>query len=101
MIKTHPRKLLVILSEAVLERQLVADARALGAQGYTVSDVRGGGVHGDHEGEWDVDRSIELQLICSDEVAERIAAQVLERYAPHYRIAVYLADVGVFRAERF
>jgi hypothetical protein len=101
VIKTHSRKLLVILSEAVLERQLVAEARALGAQGYTVVDVRGGGMHGDHEGEWDVDRSIELQLICTDAVAERIAGQVLARYAPNYRVAVYLADVGVFRAERF
>lgn len=98
---THPRKLLVIISEAVLERQLVGEARALGALGYTVADVRGGGAHGDHEGEWDADRSIELQLICSDEVAQRIASHVLERYAPNYRVAVYVADVGVFRAERF
>jgi hypothetical protein len=28
--------------------QLVADARSLGALGYTVVDVRGGGAHGDH-----------------------------------------------------
>ena len=101
MLDTHPRKLLVIISEGVLERQLIGEARALGALGYTVTDVRGGGAHGDHDGEWDADRSIELQLICTDAVAERIAGQVLARYAPNYRVAVYLADVGVFRAERF
>lgn len=101
MVQTHPRKLLVVISEAVIERQLVADARSLGALGYTVVDVRGGGVHGDHDGEWDVDRSIELQLVCTAEVADRIAEHVLQRYAHHYRVTLYVSDVGVFRAERF
>ena len=44
MLDTHPRKLLVIISEGVLERQLIGEARALGALGYTVTDVRGGGI---------------------------------------------------------
>ncbi len=101
MLQTHPRKLLVVIAEAVIERALVADARSLGALGYTVLDVRGGGKTGDHDGEWDVDRSIELQLVCTVEVAERIAAHVLERYARHYRVAVYLSDVSVFRADKF
>lgn len=97
----HPRKLLVVIAEAVIERALVADARSLGALGYTVSEVRGGGLHGEQRGEWDADRSIQLQLICAEEVAERIAAHVLERYATHYRVALYLADVQVFRAEKY
>ena len=41
--KTHPRKLLVIIAESALERALVADVKRLGAHGYTVIDVRGGG----------------------------------------------------------
>ena len=40
---THPRKLLVIISEAALEKNLVRDARRFGAQGYTITEVRGGG----------------------------------------------------------
>jgi hypothetical protein len=97
----HPRKLLTIIGEAAIERSLVSEARRLGALGYTVLDVRGGGVHGEHRGEWDADRSIELQLVCTEEVAERIAAHVLERYAPHYRVAITLSDVQVFRAEKY
>ena len=54
----HPRRLVVIVTEAVLERTLVTDARRLGAQGYTVHDVRGGGAHGDHDGEWDADSAV-------------------------------------------
>ncbi|HOA96080.1 MAG TPA: transcriptional regulator [Quisquiliibacterium sp.] len=97
----HPRRLVVIVTEAVLERTLVTDARRLGAQGYTVHDVRGGGAHGDHDGEWDADRSIQLQLICPDGVADRIAEHVLAHYAPNYRVAVWLAPVEVFRADRY
>ena len=41
----HPRKLLVIIAEAALEKNLVADVRQAGALGYTVHDVRGGSVH--------------------------------------------------------
>ena len=100
-VEKHARRLLVIVTEGVLERPVVADARRLGAQGYTVYEVRGGGVHGDHGGEWDVDRSIEIQLICTAEVAERIAEHVLAQYARHYRVAVWLSDVQVFRADKF
>ena len=42
-----------------------------------------------------------MQLVCTAEVADRIAEHVLQRYARHYRVTLYLSDVGVFRAERF
>ncbi len=99
--QTHSRKLLVVITEAAIERSLVADARRLGAHGYTVYEVRGGGLYGDREGDWDVDRSISLNLVCTAEVAERIAAHVLEAYAKHYAVSMYLTDVAVFRAEKF
>lgn len=97
----HDRKLLTVIAEAAIERALVADAKRLGAQGYTVLDVRGGGHHGEREGVWDVDRTVELQLVCSIEVADRIAEHVLAQYAKHYHIALYLTDVQVFRGEKY
>lgn len=97
----HPRKLLVIIAEAAIERVLVADCRRMGAQGYTVSEVRGGGLHGDREGAWEADRSISLQVVCTDPVADRIAHHVLERYAPDYAVSLFLADVAVFRAQKY
>ncbi len=99
--QTHARKLLTIITEAALERPLVADARRFGAQGYTVLEVRGGGMHGEREGAWEADRSIEMQIVCAADVAERIAAHVLEVYAPNYAVALYLSDVQVFRAQKF
>jgi hypothetical protein len=99
--ETHARKLLTIITEGALERPLVADARRFGAQGYTVLEVRGGGMHAEREGTWEADRSIELQVVCGAEVAERIAAHVLTQYAPNYAVALYLSDVQVFRAQKF
>jgi nitrogen regulatory protein P-II 2 len=98
---THARKLLTIITEAAIERALVADARRFGAHGYTVLDVRGGGMHGEREGAWEADRSIEMQIVCAAEVAERIAGHVLAQYAPHYGVTLYLSDVAVFRAQKY
>jgi len=98
---THGRKLLTIITEAAIERALVADCRRLGALGYTVLDVRGGSLGGEREGAWEADRSIEVQVVCGADVAHRIAEHVLAQYAPNYGVTLYLSDVEVFRAQKF
>ena len=98
---THARKLLVIIAEAALEKSLVEDAQRLGAQGYTVYDVRGGGRHGERSASWDGDRNIEVKVIATAPVAEAISAHVLATYCPHYSVSMFLADVTVLRPEKF
>ena len=100
MIK-HPKTLLVIVAEAVLEKNLVRDARQRGAQGWTVSEVHGAGREGVREGDWEADRTIELRVICDEAVADTIAEHVLATYAPHYSVAMYFSAVAVLRPERF
>jgi nitrogen regulatory protein P-II 2 len=97
----HARKLLVIIAEAALEKSLVEDVQRLGAQGYTVYDVRGGGRHGERASSWDGDRNIEVKVIATASVAEAISAHVLETYCPHYSVSMFLADVTVLRPEKF
>lgn len=97
----HDRQLLTVITEAILERSLIADCRRLGALGYTVMDVRGGGIHSKRDNEWEADRSIEMQLVCTAEVAQAIAEHVLARYAPDYAVSLYLSDVKVFRAQKY
>lgn len=97
----HPKTLLVIVAEALLEKKLVADARRLGAQGWTVCDVHGAGIEGVRDGDWEADRTIELKLICDEAVADAVAEYVLQHYAPHYSIAMYFTPVQVLRPERF
>jgi len=98
---THVKKLLVIIGEAALEKNLIRDARTFGAHGYTLSDVRGGGDRGDREASWEADRSIEMKVICDAAVAERLAAHVLATYAPNYAVTLFVNDVGVFRPQKF
>ena len=97
----HPKTQLVIVAEAVLEKALVRDARERGAQAWTVSEVRGGSLEGVRDGDWEADRTIELRLVCDPPVADRIAAHVLETYAPHYSVVMHFAEVQVLRPERY
>jgi nitrogen regulatory protein P-II 2 len=99
--QTYPKKLLVIICEAALERDLLADIRHFGAHGYTLSEVRGGGRRGNREAVWEADRSIEVKVICDPAVADRLAEHVLSTYAPNYALTMFTADVGVFRPQKF
>lgn len=97
----HPRRLLVIITEAALEKSLARDARRLGAHGYTVSDVRGAGHSGIREGSWEADRSIEMKVICDTDIADRIAEHVLEQYGTNFGLTLFFADVEVLRPGKF
>ncbi len=97
----HPKTLLVIVAEAVLEKNLVRDVRQRGAQGWTVSEVHGAGREGVREGAWEADRTIELKVICDEPVADAIAEHVLATYAPNYSVALYFSAVQVLRPERY
>jgi nitrogen regulatory protein P-II 2 len=97
----HPKTLLVIVAEAVLESRLVRDAQRLGAQGWTFSEVHGASRDGLREGQWEADRTIEMKLICEEAVADAIAAHVLAEYAPHYGISMYFSAVQVLRPDRY
>jgi nitrogen regulatory protein P-II 2 len=99
--QTHARKMLVIIAEAALEKNLIRDARSFGAHGYTIADVRGGGGGGEREARWEADRSIELKVICDEAVAATLARHVLASYAPNYAVTLFTADVGVFRPQKF
>ncbi|MXR36537.1 P-II family nitrogen regulator [Craterilacuibacter sinensis] len=97
----HPKKLLTIVCEAVLEAPLTRDIQRLGAQGYTVIDARGGGHYGVKRAAWSFDRNIRVEVICDAEVADAIATHVAACYAPDYGLVLYVGDVGVMRPGLF
>jgi nitrogen regulatory protein P-II 2 len=100
-LEKHPKKLLVIITEAALEKRLIQDAKRLGAHGYTVYDVRGGSEHATHEGAWEADRMIEIKIICDTPVADAIAAHVMAQYAANYGVSLFFTDVQVIRPQKF
>ena len=97
----HPKQLLVVITEAVIERRLVQDAMRLGAHGYTVHDVRGGSAHATREGTWEADRTVEIKIVCDAAVADAVADHVIASYAPHYGITLYFTDVQVLRPQKY
>jgi len=97
----HQRTLLVIIAEANIERLLVQDVKRLGAAGYTVIDVRGGGHSGVREGTWEADRTIRMEVICEEGVADRIAQALLTTYGQHYGLTIYFSEVQVLRPNKF
>lgn len=101
MTSKHPKTLLVIVAEAVLEKNLVRDVRALGAQGWTLTEVRGAWREGIREGAWEADRTIEMKVICDAAVADAIADHVMAAYAPNYSVAMYFSQVSVLRPDRY
>ena len=101
MTPKHPKTLLVVIAEAVLEKALVRDARERGAQAWTVTEVHGAGREGVREGSWEADRTVEIKVICDASVADKIADHVIATYAAHYSVSMYLMPVSVLRPDRF
>jgi hypothetical protein len=96
-----PRRLLTIVTEAVLERELLAEFDALGVRGYTVTDARGKGGRGRRRSEWAQEGNIRIEIVCEAAVAERVARHLRERYYEHYAMILFLQDVSVLRPDKF
>lgn len=95
------RKLVTVIAEGALERALVADVKKMGATGYTISEVRGGGLSGERSGDWEGERSIELRIVCEAPLAERLAEHIMQRYAANFSLMLYVIDAQVVRGARF
>ncbi len=98
---TTTRKLLTIICEADLEARLGEDVMRLGARGFTVTDARGRGSHGQRDAFWDSSANIRMEIICEERVAETIAEHLRSAYSDNYAMVLYLSDVSVLREEKF
>lgn len=95
------RTLLTVICEASIEASVVADAKRLGAHGYTASDARGWGQHGERDGGWPMSGNVRIDILCEAAVADSIAAHLQARYFSSYAMVCYLSDVSVLRSEKF
>lgn len=97
----HARKLLTIITETALESTLVRDLERLGATGYTITDARGKGTQGVRNAGWDANSNIRIEVVCDMETASAIATHLRDHYYSHYAMTVFLADVSVWRPQKF
>ena len=95
------RTLLTVICEASIESHVVADANRLGAHGYTASDARGWGHHGERDGAWPLSGNVRIDILCEAAVADAIAAHLQATYFTAYAMVCYLSDVSVLRSAKF
>jgi nitrogen regulatory protein P-II 2 len=96
---THLKKV-TIIAEAVLEDRLIREVRELGSRGYTLTEVRGEGSRGVRASEWE-GKNVQLELLVSAAVADRLLEHLAAHYFEHYAVVAYVVDVEVVRGERY
>lgn len=95
------RKLLSIIAESSIEPFIIEDLRAMGVKGYTSWEARGEGERGDRAGDWEQNRNVMIQVVCSDSTADKIAERLFDAYQQDYAMVVHVSDVEVMRPQKF
>lgn len=98
---TVSRKLLTIVVEAAVERQILDELKKAGVGGFTMVEARGYGDRGQRDGDWEQSRSVRIESICEEGTAMELASRLLERWGKHYALILWLQDVDVLRARKF
>ena len=95
------RKLVTIVTEAILEAEICEAVESLGATGYTVTNARGSGSRGVRDAGWSTDSNVRIEVICSVELAKRIEEHMQKFYYENYAMVLFETDVSVLRPEKF
>lgn len=95
------RKLVTIITESALEVELCEQLERLGVSGYTVTNARGSGSRGIRDAGWSASGNVRVEVICSQELASRIATLMRDRYYDDYAMILFESDVRVLRSDKF
>lgn len=93
--------LLTIITESAIEDELIEMIKINGASGYTASEVYGEGSRGVRKGDWDQNRNIKIEIICRNEIAEKIIDSICTNFFKDFAIVFYLKEILVLRDEKF
>jgi hypothetical protein len=100
-VNSYKRKLLTIVTEAVIESSLVRDMERLGAHGYTITDARGKGSRGVRDAGRNASGNIRIEVVCRVEAAQAIAAHLAKHYYGNYAMILFASDIDVLEPEKF
>jgi nitrogen regulatory protein PII len=95
------RKLVTVITESNLERDLVKEIESLGVVGYTISDARGRGDRGVRASHWGHSSNIRVEIACDTPLAEKLLERLRTKYYEHYAIVMWVQDVEVLRPDKF
>ena len=97
--KTAHMKLLTILTSESMEKTIMEELLAAGANGATAVDARGRGAHGVRPSHW-ASGNVRIDVMGDEALMER-ALTVLERYRPETPLVAWIADVQAWPADKF
>ena len=93
-------KLVTIVCEPVLLTSVLTKIRALGASGFTITDVRGEGSSEKSSGEVP-DQKTKIEVVVRSESSQMIMEAIAKEYFKNYSLIVYSSDIQVIRREKF
>ncbi len=97
----HLRKVVVVVTEALLEKQLVADFKKLGAHGHTISQAYGEGSRGKRSADLDGAQNVRIEVVCDEKISGKLITHLSENYMPNYAMILYVLDTQVIRPQKF
>lgn len=98
--QSFSQKLLTIITEAVIEKDIIAAIEHLGMSGYTITDARGKGHRGARNAGWEPDANIRIEVVCEESLAQTIAAHLKEHYAKDFAMILFVSNVDVLSPEK-
>lgn len=98
----YPLKLVTIVGETVIMKDITSEAIELGASGFTLSEVVGQGARSarnviDTAGA----KTMRAEFVVPMDVAERILTHVSHDYFEHYACIAWVSDVQVVRGQQY
>ena len=93
-------KLVTVVCEPVLNVQIVAVAKASGATGFTITEVRGEGSGEKSSGEIP-DLKVKIEIIVEAEAAKKLMRKMADLFFENYSLITYSSDIDVLRANKF
>ena len=97
--ETKNATMVTIVAERLLRDRLVGKIRALGAKGFTLTEVQGEGSRGWQAHEFE-GPSVKIETLVRAEVAEEIV-EAVAKYFEHHAGIVYLTEAKVVRGRKF
>jgi hypothetical protein len=96
---TTPKKLLTILTSESMEKTIIEDLLAAGANGATAVDARGRGAHGVRPSSW-ASGNVRIEVMGDADMVQR-ALDKLERFRPETPMVAWVCDVQAWPADKF
>ncbi len=95
------RKLVTVVTEAVIEKELIGEIEKLGVSGYTITDARGKGHRGVRNAGWEHGANIRIELVCEEQLAQKLEIFLNEHFCRNYAMFLFVSDVHVLIPGKF